>query len=65
MIYKINISELFKTTPKSLPQKSPDDYNIKYKTTIKALCGGWFIENINAKLPPFKIRRLSKKEKIK
>ena len=37
----------------------------KYQTTIKVVGGKWYIENINAKLPPINRRRLSKKYKIK
>ena len=43
MIYKIDMSELFKTIPKSIPQKSLDYSKIKYQTTIKAVGGIWYI----------------------
>ena len=39
MIYKINISELFKTNPKITYSKKPDDYKAKFQTTIRAVGG--------------------------
>ena len=61
MIYKINISELLKTIPKSLPPKSPNDYQGKYQTTIKAVVGGWFLEKANSKITPIKRSWFSKR----
>ena len=31
MIYKINMSELFKKTPKLIPPKKPDGYKAKFR----------------------------------
>ena len=39
MIYKEKMGELFKTIPTLLPPEKPDDYKIKYQTTIKSLGG--------------------------
>ena len=52
---------LFKTIPKSLPPKTPDDYKSNLQKTIKEVVGRWFIDKINAKLPPIKRSRLRKK----
>ena len=43
IIYKRKISEFFKTIPKQFPPKKPDDYKAKYPTTIRVICGEWFI----------------------
>ena len=59
------MSELFKTTQKPLPPKTPDYFEIKYQTTIKAVGGGWFLDNMDDKLPPIKRRRLRKSSKSK
>ena len=55
IIYKENMSELFKTIPKSLPPKSLNYYKSKYQTTIEAVGGGCFLDKINSKLPPINI----------
>ena len=37
------MSELFKTIPESIPQKSLDYGKTQYHTTIKAVGGRWYI----------------------
>ena len=55
------MNDLFKTIPKSLPPKSPNDYQGKYQTTIKAVVGGWFLDKANSKITPIKRSWFSKR----
>ena len=48
------MNDLFKTIPKSLPPKLPDDYKSKHQTTIMAVGGECFMDNINSKICPIK-----------
>ena len=59
------MSNLFKTIPKSIPQKQPDDYKANFQTIIRTLVRGWFIDNMNAKISRIKRRQSRKNEKIK
>ena len=38
-----------------------DDYLKKYQKTIKVVCGKWYVDKINAKLPHIKRSLLIKK----
>ena len=58
------MSELFKTTPKSFPPKELMIIIIFRKTT-KTVSEEWFMDKINAKLPPTNRRILIKREKSK
>ena len=55
---------LWKST-KTTSSKSPGYDKRKYQTTIKAVGGGWFLDNMDDKLPPIKRRRLRKSSKSK
>ena len=57
------MNDLFKTIPKSLPPKSPDEYESKHETTIMAVGGECFMDNINSKICPIKRRQLIKSSK--
>ena len=46
MIHKIDMSDLFKTIPKSIPEKSLDYSKTKYQKNIKAEGGRWYIYNM-------------------
>ena len=46
MIYKIDMSDLFKTIPKPIPEKSLDYSKTKYQKNIKAVGGRWYIYKI-------------------
>ena len=56
MIYKKYMREFFKKIPNSLPPKSRDNYKTKYQTTIKAVCGKWYMDKINFMLLPVTIK---------
>ena len=56
------MSELFETTPKSLPKKKGDDYREKNQTKIRAVGGEWFINKMNENTIPIKRSRLGKTE---
>ena len=51
MIYKVKMGDIFKI-PKSLRPKKTDDYKENFQKSIREVCGGWFIENINEKKYP-------------
>ena len=51
MIYEDKMSELFKTTPRSLSPKKHDDYKGKFQTTIRAVVGEWYKYKMNTKSP--------------
>ena len=63
-LYKQKTSELFNNIPLSLTPRKIYDYK-NYKTTIKLLGVGWFINYLNYKILPINIRGLSKKEQTK
>ena len=50
-IYKINMSELFQTIPKSIPPKRGDGYKEKKHTTIKEVCDDLFANKLNSNPP--------------
>ena len=57
------MGELFKTTPKPLPPKQPDEYKSNFQTTIRAVGEKLCIDNMNAKLSCIKRRQLEKKNR--
>ena len=54
------MSELFETTPKSLPPKKDDDYKGENLTTIREVGEEWFINKMNAKPPPYTEKAIEK-----
>ena len=65
MMYSEKMNEFFKKIPVTIPEPQPEDNKNKIQTLLTDMGGKWYINKLNAKLPPLKRPILSRKSHTK